>query len=146
MHRPVSAHPHAVAADLTARLVDGDGRRIAVPASLAFQPDDPFAVRITFNAAPAPVEWVFARDLLAEGTRRPAGLGDVRLRPAPSAGQPIIEMSLTSDNGHAVFELPAAAVTGFLRQANSSVPSGSEAEHAGLEAELDRLLDAGPAA
>ena len=56
-----------------------------VPARLFYSREDPYAVRITFHTNLAqPVEWMFARDLLATGTEGRKGLGDVTFW--PSAG------------------------------------------------------------
>ena len=54
-------------------------------ARLFYSREDPYAIRITFHTdLSRPVEWMFARDLLATGTEGRKGLGDVTFW--PSAG------------------------------------------------------------
>lgn len=45
-------------------------------------------------------EWVFARELLADGLRTSAGAGDVRVQPDPAGGT--VHIALLSNTGSAV--------------------------------------------
>ena len=71
-----------VSCELHLRLVVSSESSLPVPAGLRYDTADPYAVHATFHTgAEETVEWVFARDLLAEGLHRPTGTGDVRVWP-----------------------------------------------------------------
>ncbi|OHV41350.1 MULTISPECIES: SsgA family sporulation/cell division regulator [Pseudofrankia] len=124
-----------------ARLLDDGGR---FPAELGYRPVDPFAVVIRFDVGSGPrVEWVFARELLEDGLRRPAGIADVRIAPITHAGEPVVELWLTSPGGHARIGLPRWAVRTFLRRVATSVPSGTESGHIDWDLELSLLSEGG---
>jgi hypothetical protein len=56
---------------------------VPVKVELRYDTRDPYAVVAAFRTGRAGwVEWVFARDLLADGLIAEAGNGDVRIRPA----------------------------------------------------------------
>ncbi|GAB3878459.1 hypothetical protein GCM10029964_029140 [Kibdelosporangium lantanae] len=56
---------------------------VPVKVELRYDTRDPYAVVAAFRTGRAGwVEWVFARDLLADGLIAEAGDGDVRIRPA----------------------------------------------------------------
>jgi hypothetical protein len=125
-----------------ARLLDEGG---VFPAVLVYQPKDPFAVLIQFDVGSGGlVEWVFARDLLEEGVRRPAGIADVRIAPVPHAGETVIELALSSPGGQARIGLPRWAVRTFLRRVAAAVPSGTEARGIDWDLELAPLFEGGP--
>ena len=47
---------------------------------------DPYAVRMAFHVGTdEPVEWIFARDLLAAGIESRQGEGDVHVWPSPGS-------------------------------------------------------------
>ena len=72
-----------VSCELHLRLVVSSESSLPVPAGLRYDTADPYAVHATFHTgAEETVEWVFARDLLAEGLHRPTGTGDVRVWPS----------------------------------------------------------------
>ncbi len=67
--------------DLDAILVvDGDPT-LPVGTRLTYEPNDPYAVQMSFRTGDGQVTWTFARDLLFDGLRRPTGEGDVHLEP-----------------------------------------------------------------
>ncbi|MBL7495317.1 SsgA family sporulation/cell division regulator [Frankia sp. CNm7] len=120
-----------------ARLLDDGGK---FSAELRYRRVDPFAVVIRFDiGGGAEVEWVFARELLEDGLRRPAGLADVRVAPIKHAGEGVIELTLSSPGGHARIGLPGWAVRLFLRRVTTAVPPGTEAEHIDWDLELSLL-------
>lgn len=124
-----------------ARLLDDGGK---FPAELAYRRGDPFAVLIRFDVGSgAWVEWVFARELLEDGLRRPAGIADVRIAPITHAGEAVVELRLTSPGGHARIGLPRWAVRTFLRRVVTAVPSGTESGHIDWDAELSQLSEGG---
>jgi hypothetical protein len=115
-------------------LLDGP---ITLPVTLAFHyaADEPYSVRmVVHTGSTPPVEWVFARDLLTEGLRRPAGLGDVQVWPAPrkahqlKAGGGAVHIRISSPDGTTVLSLPARPLRGFLERSLEEVPSGAETD------------------
>ena len=65
-----------------------------LPASLVYDPEDPYAVALVFHASEGDVTWMVARELLVTGASGPAGDGDVMVWPAltPDLDEgPIIE-------------------------------------------------------
>jgi Streptomyces sporulation and cell division protein, SsgA len=123
-----------------------------VPARLFYSREDPYAVRITFHTNLAqPVEWMFARDLLATGTEGRKGLGDVTFWPSAGsaagggfgdggASGGVLNIALSSPFGKAHFEASAREISDFLRRTYQIVPAGQESEHIDVEAELNDLL------
>jgi len=122
-------------------LVPGDAP-VPVMATLRYEARDPYAVNASFRTGRGTdrtaVEWVFARQLLAEGLERPVGDGDVRVSPG-SNGARVVNLTLSSPSGHAVFEVPRAAMEDFLARSYSVVPLGSESSFLDLDAELSLL-------
>jgi hypothetical protein len=117
-----------------------------VPATLLYDAADPYAVRITFGGggAAAGVSWLVARDLLADGLERPAGDGDVRLWPASTTPDALF-LHLRAPSGEALFELSRAALSAFLRGAETVLPRGAESTALDLDDELALLLANGDA-
>jgi hypothetical protein len=87
-----------------------------------------------------PVEWIFARDLLAAGLGRVAGDGDVRVWPSTAANRDVLNLALSSPFGQAHFEAPLTAMTGFLLRTFEVVPAGREGEFIDIEGELNDML------
>src|ERR1700751_3075278 len=74
-----------VSAELGLRLVVPQQTIVPLMASLFYSREDPYAIRIAFHVGlDEPVEWIFARDLLAMGIEGREGPGDVQVW--PSAG------------------------------------------------------------
>ena len=133
-----------VAAELGLTLVVPEHGGVPLAASLNYRRDDPYAIRMAFHVGTDdPVEWIFARDLLAVGLDRAAGDGDVQVWPAAAAHRDVVNISLSSPFGQAHFEAPATALTGFLLRTYEVVPAGREAEYADIDGELTDLLRRG---
>ncbi|TJZ56861.1 SsgA family sporulation/cell division regulator [Streptomyces piniterrae] len=115
----------------------------AVPAVLQYQPADPLAVRMSFppeiSLDGAAVDWAFARELLAEGLRMPAGRGDVRVRPS---GPDRTVMEFHADEGIAMVQLKTSDVRQFLARSYAAVPAGCEPAHLDVERGLEELFGA----
>lgn len=127
--------------DCILHLAVAQGRSVPVPTRLSYYSGDPYAVHITFSlAGRAPVSWVFARDLLAEGTARPSGHGDVRIRPGDAEQSGLLFLELSSHHGHALFTAPVDAVTPWLEETYHLVPAGFEGASFDLDSEVSRLL------
>lgn len=122
-------------------LVLSPERSVPVPARLTYRTDDPYAVHITFHVgSDHPVHWTFARELLVEGVFRPCGDGDVRIRPTALDGKAVVLMALSSPDGEALLEAPAAQVSAWLERSLRAVPPGSESRTLGLDDGLAELL------
>ena len=129
-----------VVAELGLRLVVPERGGVPLTASLRYRGDDPYAIRMSFHVGlDDPVEWLFARDLLAVGVQAPTGDGDVRVWPTSEADRDVLNISLSSPFGQAHFEASLAAVSAFLRRTYEVVPLGREADFVDVEGELRDL-------
>ena len=130
-----------VAAELGLRLVVPEHGGVPLTASLYYRGDDPYAIRMAFHVGTDdPVEWIFARDLLAEGLDRVAGDGDVRVWPSTAAHRDVLNLALSSPFGEAHFEAPRVATAAFLARTFEMIAEGSESEFLDVDDELDDLL------
>lgn len=142
MERSTSVVEH----ELELNLVLSPERSVPVPARLSYGSHDPYAVHITFHVnSDRPVHWTFARELLVEGVFRPCGHGDVRVWPTKVEGRGVVLMALSSPDGDALLEAPAAQVSAWLERTLRVVPPGSEAEQLGIDDGLAELLAPLPA-
>jgi Streptomyces sporulation and cell division protein, SsgA len=129
--------PSRVSHDVELQLVIPGETTLPVPAHLAYDTSDPYAVRATFLAGEDSVEWVFARDLLASGVDRPVGDGDVHVWPrSPEA----VLISLTSPDGRAILAAPMVEVVNFVARTYELVAAGDEPRHLDVEAAITQLL------
>lgn len=122
-------------------LKDPSGATIPVPTRLSYTRHDPYAVRVDFHfGGDTPVTWVFARDLLAAGTLRASGQGDVRAWPTRSGRRALLNLRLSSSDGHALLTGPLQTVARWLEGTYRLVPPGRESRSLHLDDELSRLL------
>ncbi|GHF56384.1 SsgA family sporulation/cell division regulator [Streptomyces thermodiastaticus] len=125
----------------TARLIDAEGQARVVPATLRYASADPLAVHLDFPPDASldgrEVSWTFARSLLKEGLRRPAGVGDVRLRPC---GQACTALELHSSSGMALLQFDTPALRRFLLRTYAVVPPGREDAGAAVDRGLSALF------
>jgi len=140
-----------VSAELGLMLVVPQHTTVPLVASLFYSGDDPYAVRMAFHVGTdEPVEWIFARDLLAAGMAGPAGEGDVRAWPSASdaesdaetdgGGETVLNIVLSSPFGQAHFEAPMTAMAEFLHRTYDAIPAGHEGDFIDIGGELDSLL------
>jgi hypothetical protein len=130
-----------VSAELGLSLVVPEHGAVPLVASMCYSADDPFAIRMAFHVgADEPVEWIFARELLAAGLHGPAGEGDVQVWPSDDAGLEVLNLALSSPFGEAHFEAPQLATAEFLRRTYEMIARGRESEFLDLDTELDDLL------
>ncbi|MGH3309810.1 MAG: SsgA family sporulation/cell division regulator [Streptomyces sp.] len=124
-----------------ARLIAESPAAGTLTAALRYDGADPLAVRIVFPAAAsldgAEVAWVFARDLLQAGLRRPAGEGDVHVWPRGGAH---VVIELVTQEGVAVVEFESADLRRFLVRSYDAVPAGREHRLLDLDSGLAALL------
>jgi len=113
---------------------------VPVQVELRYDTRDPYAVVAAFRTGRAGwVEWVFSRDLLADGLLARAGEGDVHIR--PGSGNPeIVVMELSSPSGHAVFEARAQRLAEFLDASYDIVLPGSETLWMNVDDALDQMI------
>jgi hypothetical protein len=145
-----------ISAELGLRLVVPQQTIVPLVASMYYNDSDPYAVRMAFHVGTdEPVEWIFARDLLAAGIEARHGEGDVQVWPSAvscaeadgldvigsaDVGGTILNIELSSPFGQAHFEAPAQAMSAFLQRTFQIVPAGRESDFIDIETELDDLL------
>lgn len=129
---------HEVITRVQARLCLPDGSQLELPATLSYRSRDPYAVTATFHTPTGDVVWVFARDLLVTGVKRPVGLGDVRV--APVRGDGDIALTLSSPDGNARLTVDESAIGTFLRRTHRVVPAGQEGDYLDVDAMIAALV------
>ncbi len=138
-----------VSAELGLRLVVKEQTIVPLVASLYYSGSDPYAIRMAFHVGmDEPVEWIFARDLLAAGLKSREGAGDVRVWPSAAADADdelgvegdVLNIELSSPFGQAHFEAPVEEMQEFLQRTYRIVPAGNEGDFVDLEGELNDLL------
>lgn len=126
----------AIHAELVA-LYDGN---TPVRSRWSYRADQPFTVTAAFQTERDRwVEWAFSRDLLVEGLREPAGVGDVRLHPDSGDGLTVLVVEIESPEGYAELELEHAGVSSFLEATGRIVPIGAESDHFDVDGLIDEL-------
>lgn len=129
-----------VAAEFGLMLIVPEHGKVPLTAHLHYTGDDPYALRMEFHVGVTdPVEWIFARDLLAEGMVSRAGEGDIRMWPG-QPGHKVLNIALSSPFGQAQFEAPMAVLSGFLLRTYEVVPAGHEQDFIDLDGGLNDLL------
>ncbi|MFB9902901.1 SsgA family sporulation/cell division regulator [Allokutzneria oryzae] len=113
---------------------------VPVQVELRYDTRDPYAVVAAFRTGRAGwVEWVFARDLLADGLIAAAGEGDVRIRPAADDPE-VVVIELSSPSGHAMFEAAAQELADFLDRTYDLIVPGNENLWVSVDDALGHLL------
>ncbi|MFF0050766.1 SsgA family sporulation/cell division regulator [Streptomyces sp. NPDC005498] len=101
--------------------------RVPIRAHFEYDRRDPCAVRMSF---PIPhlreADWIFARDLLADGLYFPAGAGDIHIAPKTSLTERSLRITLKPPTGTALIEVSRGEVRTFLRATEKLVPRGEE--------------------
>ena len=149
-----------ISAELGLRLVVPQQTIVPLVASMYYCGSDPYAVRMAFHVgADEPVEWIFARDLLAAGIESRQGEGDVQVWPSALScaerenldmsgaadingdiNGKVLNIELSSPFGQAHFEAPAQEMAAFLKRTYHIVPAGKESDFIDIETELNELL------
>ena len=136
-----SSSSTTVSAELGLRLVVPQQTIVPLVASLYYSGTDPYAIRMAFHVGTdEPVEWIFARDLLAAGIESRQGEGDVQVWPSDEHGRELLNLALSSPFGEAHFEAPRAATGAFLARTFEMIAEGAESEFLDVDDELDDLL------
>lgn len=102
---------------------------------------DPYAVAIMFPAGPSSeaVTWALDRDLVRAGLSAAAGIGDVRIWPAPEDGDTTY-VELRAPAGQALLSASTTQLQAFLDATAAVVAFGAEADFVDIDAELEALL------
>jgi hypothetical protein len=117
---------------------------VAVDTVILYDSVDPYAVTLSFEVGlPEKVEWIFARNLLADGLISRSGEGDVVIYPQELAPANTI-LEVTSPFGQATFIVESRVFFEFLDTSYKIVPMSQEADlvYAGMDGELAELLKA----
>ena len=105
-----------------------------------YSTDDPFAVTIEIQTRGNRfVDWVLARDLLITGLSTPAGIGDVRVRPANMGEWEVVLVEICSPDGHAVLEVDRELLRQFVQATIDVIPLGSEGMAFDIDAEIEKI-------
>ncbi|GHF67403.1 hypothetical protein FHX82_003713 [Amycolatopsis bartoniae] len=104
-----------------------NGCRTPVFSRWSYVAREPYVVTLAFRTERGRwIEWSFARDLLVDGLREPAGLGDVRVRPDLAYEHQLMVIELESPDGYAVVEMRREDVERFVESTCGVVPVGAE--------------------
>ncbi len=107
--------------------------------------DDPFAVTLEIQTRGNRfVDWVLARDLLVTGLSTPAGIGDVRVRPAQFGEWEVTLVEIRSLDGHAVLEVDRDLLRQFVEATFEVVPLGDESTAVDMDAEIAKITRSCP--
>jgi len=127
--------------DISLSCVDPWGRHVAVPTTLGYRPEDPYAVSLTFHSGSGDVEWVVSRTLLLQGLASPAGEGDVRVYPSiDEDAKAVAILDFCSPDGRLVAQADSRELQSFLTRTFAAVPVGTESRHLDLDGLIDDLL------
>lgn len=122
-------------------LIAPDAPVVPVKVDLSYHSCDPYAVQASFRTGNGTnVDWVFARDLLHQGLRAPAGTGDVRVQPMPY-NPTRVQLELSSPSGYAVFTTCAQTLGEFLYRTFEAVPADTEYSWLDFDVALSDLLN-----
>lgn len=135
-----SAPAPAVSRDFQMQVVLDNEARVALPAKISYDANDPFAVTTTFRTGEGDITWVFARDLLRDGLTESVGEGDVAIRPAhPSMGAKVL-ITLSSPSGSAKLEGQRDDLRLFVNEMYSLVPEDEEWRYVKIDSVITELL------
>ena len=124
-----------------ARLITAENQELPVPAILRYGSTDPLAVHVDFPPEVSldgqEVTWTFARALLEEGLRGPAGGGDVHIWPC---GRSTTVVEFHSPYGLALLQFDTPALRSFLLRTYAVVGAGQEDLGEAVEQGLSALF------
>ena len=116
------------------------GQPAPVVTRWSYRADDPFAVSLAVRTRHDRwVEWLVARELVAEALSGPAGIGDIRMTPQLVQGYDIVEIEIRSGDGRAVLEVDRDLLRGFVEASYEIVALGDESARLDLDEEIARL-------
>ena len=136
----MTPQPESLVTTLEFDLAQPTGSMVSVSTTLCYDATDPYAVRAVFVVGGCAIEWVFARDLLADGLRSLSGAGDVTVWSYVEGGTRYVWIGLSSPTGRALLRGREVAVHAFLQQTYAMVPAGAESGCLDLDREMQALL------
>jgi hypothetical protein len=137
-----SEAPWIVNHDMKMQVVLDDGNRVPLRVSMTYRTGDALAVTATFHTSEGEITWRFARELLRDGLRGPAGEGDILVRPShPARAQ--ITLTLRSESGAAVIEAARKDISAFIAEIYHQVPEDFEWMYLDIDRTIDDILAQG---
>lgn len=128
-------HRHTVAFYLETPI----GRAIPVKVELQYDTREPYAIKASFTTRESDtIDWVFARNLLADGLLIPTGEADVRIRPCTYDLKSVL-VELNSPAGSATFIADTEELADFLSCSYDLIPDGDESSWVDFDLELFRF-------
>lgn len=133
----MTSHSDTVAHDMFALLHEAAA---PVVTRWIYRSDDPFAVTVEIQTrGNRCVDWVLARELLMAGLIAPAGIGDIRVRPATVGRWEVTLVEICSPDGHAVLEVDRELLRQFVKATTDIVPLGCESMVVDMDAEIEKI-------
>ncbi len=122
-------------------LVSGEAGTARLGGELHYDPRDPFAVTLRVQTPLRTVDWVFSRELLADGLDHPSGTGDVQVWPCRNVrGEAVAVIELIAPTGRGLLQASSHAVRNFITEVFAAVPLGTEIDHLDLDLALEQIL------
>lgn len=118
------------------------GQQFPLHATLAYDPKEPYEVRVVFSPGLEFLDIALARELLSGGLARAVTFGGMRAWRAGS-GRGTVCIGWTGPVGEARLEIPAPAVARFLDMTRRLVPEGSEPPLTDLDTVITAILTDG---
>jgi hypothetical protein len=101
---------------------------------------DPFAVALSvLTSNDRWVDWLVAREVVADSLVVPAGEGDIRMSPREVQGYDIVEIEIRSTGGRAVLEVDRDLLRYFVDATTAVVAIGHESEWVDLDEEIEKI-------
>lgn len=133
---------HSVVYGTVAHVIVAGEPSVPLPAELRYDSSDPYAVCLSLGAPlSTPVDWLFARGLLAAGLHIPSGTGDVQVIPRHHGHPDRVRIVLRSRADEAAVDVDTSTVRAFLLRTLELVPAGRESIHVDLDGALAGLLE-----
>ncbi|MGW3739948.1 SsgA family sporulation/cell division regulator [Streptomyces sp. NPDC005146] len=133
-------HLGTVTHTVTAHVSIPKSMPVPLSAELHYDMADPYAIRLSLGAPmKRPVNWVFARELLAEGLHRPTGSGDVLVIPRHRGHPHFLRIVLRNLAGTALVDIAVPEVAAFLRTTFTMVPEGAESPYIDIADTISEL-------
>jgi hypothetical protein len=120
------------------------GQRFPLHATLAYDRNEPYEVRLLFPAGLEYLDMVLARELLAGGLVEAASFGGMRVW-LVGGDRRVVCIGWTGPVGEARLEVPAVSVACFLDMTYCLVPEGDEPPRADIDGVIAAILADGGA-
>jgi hypothetical protein len=116
------------------------GQPAPVVTRWSYSASDPFAVTLAVRTRHDRwVEWLVARDLVAESLSGPTGYGDIRMSPQEVQGYDIVEIEIRSTDGRAVLEVDRDLLRQFVDATFDVVALGDESDRMDLDGAIAKI-------